>query len=247
MQFSAPIYRLKRRARLLSRDEKIPLTSALDRIAREEGFARWSLLAAKAGENPPAREIFKRLTPGDLVLLAARPGQGKTLLGIELALEALRMEALRTEALRSRCHGAFFTLEYTGLDLLSHLEAIGIDRAAVTDRFLFDDSDAISASYIMDRLTPMRRGTVAVIDYLQLLDQKRENPPLMTQIRDLKDFAHRQGIIIAFLSQIDRTFDGSAKSCPGLADIRLPNPLDLTLFDIACFLHEGQVRIERTA
>ena len=45
MWLSAPIYRLKRRARLLARNEKIALHVALDRIARAEGFAGWSLLS----------------------------------------------------------------------------------------------------------------------------------------------------------------------------------------------------------
>src|SRR5579862_7868029 len=38
MKLSAPIYHLKRKARLLSREKKIPLHEALDRIAIEEGF-----------------------------------------------------------------------------------------------------------------------------------------------------------------------------------------------------------------
>ena len=40
MKLSAPIYRLKRLAKILSRDEGLPLHEALDRIAAQEGFAR---------------------------------------------------------------------------------------------------------------------------------------------------------------------------------------------------------------
>ncbi len=46
MKLSAPLYHLKRKARLLSRSENIPLHQALDRVARQEGFDGWSLLAA---------------------------------------------------------------------------------------------------------------------------------------------------------------------------------------------------------
>ncbi|RMB04577.1 hypothetical protein [Eilatimonas milleporae] len=38
MKLSAPVFRLKRRARTLAREEKIPLHQALDRLARREGF-----------------------------------------------------------------------------------------------------------------------------------------------------------------------------------------------------------------
>lgn len=47
MTLSAPIYRLKRRAKLLSREAGIPLNQALDRVAKDEGFRIWSLLVAR--------------------------------------------------------------------------------------------------------------------------------------------------------------------------------------------------------
>jgi replicative DNA helicase len=85
---------------------------------------------------------------------------------------------------------------------------------------------------------------LAVIDYLQLLDQKRENPELMAQVRALKSFARQRGLILVFISQIDRSYDPSDKRCPDISDIRLPNPLDLSLFDKTCFLHDGEVRFQ---
>ena len=103
MKLSAPVYRLKRDARLLARKENIPLHAALDRIAVREGFGAWSLLAAKASATAPAGKLFARLSPGDLVLVGARPGHGKTLLSLELAVEAMK----------SGHRGAYFTLEET--------------------------------------------------------------------------------------------------------------------------------------
>ena len=66
-----------------------------------------------------------------------------------------------------------------------------------------------------------------VVDYLQLLDQKRGDPELMVQVRALQSFARDRGLIIVFISQIDRSYDPSMKSCPISGDVRLPNPLDL--------------------
>ena len=34
------------------------------------------------------------------------------------------------------------------------------------------------------------------------------------------------------------------KPCPGLGDVRLPNPLDLTLFNKACFLNNGTINFQ---
>ena len=48
----------------------------------------------------------------------------------------------------------------------------------------------------------------------------------------------------AFISQIDRSYDPAAKPCPDLDDVRLPNPVDLSLFNWTCFLNEGEVRLQ---
>jgi replicative DNA helicase len=103
MKLSTSIYQLKRRAKLLARDEDIPLHKALDRIARDEGFAGWSLLSAGVATCATEIEILSRLSDGDMLLLGARPGHGKTLLAIRLLLDAIR-EGRR---------GVFFSLEYT--------------------------------------------------------------------------------------------------------------------------------------
>ncbi len=234
MKLSAPVYRLKRNARLLSRAENIPLHAALDRVAAGEGFASWSLLSSRISDASPAARLYQQLTPGDLVLVGARPGHGKTLLSLELAVEAMK----------SRNRSVFFTLEYTRQDIADRFRAIGTDMALFGDLFEFDTSDAISADYISERLANASRGTLAVIDYLQLLDQKRENPELMTQVRTLKAFARQRDLILVFISQIDRSFDPTDKPCPDISDIRLPNPLDLQLFSKTCFLNNGEVRFQ---
>lgn len=231
MKLSAPVYRLKRKAKLLSREENIPLHEALDRIAAREGFSGWSLLSAKLAEVMPASELFARLSPGDLVLLGARPGHGKTLISLELAVEAMK----------SGYRSAFFTLEYTERDVLDRFRMIGADWERYKALFEFDTSEAISADYIAGRLSSAARGTLVVIDYLQILDQRRDKPDLMTQVRTLKAFAQERGVVIVFISQIDRSYDPAVKPCPDMTDIRLPNPLDLGLFDKACFVNNGAI------
>ncbi|WP_100960685.1 DNA helicase [Bosea sp. FBZP-16] len=234
MKLSAPIYRLKRKAKELARKDDIPLHLALDRVAIGEGFGAWSLLAARSAESLSAEGPLAWLEPGDLLLIGARPGHGKTLLSLQLAVEA--MKAGR--------RAVFFTLEYTARDVVGRFRALGVDPAQFEALFSFDDSEAISADHIMRALAEAPRGTLAIVDYLQLLDQKRGNAELADQIRDLKAFALARGVILAFISQIDRSYDPAAKPCPDLGDVRLPNPLDLSLFSKTCFLNEGEVRFQ---
>lgn len=232
MKLSAPIYHLKRRAKRLSREQGIPLHDALDRVAAAEGFSAWSMLAGKAAAMTPANKLFPQFRPGDLVLVGARPGQGKTLMGLELAVAAMK----------SGHRAAFFSLEYTEKDVLDRLRAIGTDPAQFDKLLEVDCSDAISADYVVKQMATAPCGTIVVIDYLQLLDQRRENPDLTVQVRALKSFARDKGLIVVFISQIDRSYDPVTKPCPDLGDVRLPNPLDLNLFDKTCFLNNSEVQ-----
>lgn len=234
MKLSAPIFSLKRQAKLLSRTAGIPLHAALDRIAVQENYANWSLLAAKWASSPSAASLFAALIPGDLVLLGARPGQGKTLMSLRLAVEAIKAG-----------HRAFiFTLEETEKGILDRFAAIGAGRHTFEPLLDIDCSDQITADYIADRLTSVPCGTFVVVDYLQLLDQKRDTPELETQVRGLKALAGSQGLILVLLSQIHRSYDPSKKPVPDSQDVRLPNPLDLRLFDKTCFLNGGKVHFQ---
>ena len=234
MKLSAPIHALKRKARLLRRTDAVPLHAALNRIAAEEGYRSWSLLMAKRAGTDGASGLFARLVPGDLVIVAGRPGQGKTLLGLTLAADAVKAGG----------RSIVFSLEYTVLDVAARLRAIGLDPQGLGAAFEVDCSDAIDASYIVDRLAATPRGTLVVIDYLQLLDQRRDTPALDLQVGMLRRFAKQRGLILVFLSQIDRAYELSGRPFPEMTDIRLPNPLDLRLFDKACLLSAGEVRFQ---
>ncbi len=225
MRLSAPIFRLKRQAKRLSRDQNIPLHQALDRIAIGEGFQRWSHLSAAAPGPALAETILNGLSGGDMALLAARPGHGKTMAGLEIAATAHRR----------RMNGLFFTLDYTKTEVASRLQTI----SAAPDRVEVDDSDEICADHIIKRLMRAHGASIAVIDYLQLLDQRRSTPVLDQQLEAMKQYAERSGDIIVAISQIDRAFESSGKSLPDLSDVRLPNPVDLSRFTRTCFLHDG--------
>jgi len=233
MKRTAPIFILKQQAKVLSRSEKIPLHQALDRIANRQGFSAWSLLSAKAAADESSASLLAEFRPGDLVLVASRPGQGKTLLSLELAVKTMRQGN----------QAAFFTLEFTAADVAACLKTMGEVLSNFSASFLIDDGDQICADHIMARLASAPAKTLVIIDYLQLLDQKRQNAALMDQVRRLKSFARERQLIILCLSQIDRRYDPAKRPCPGVRDVRLPNPLDLGLFNRTCFLNKGTLQL----
>ncbi|SFS57635.1 DnaB-like helicase C terminal domain-containing protein [Sulfitobacter marinus] len=237
MRLSSPIYTLKREAKLLTRSTEIKLHQALDQIAKREGFQDWGHLASSYAKNTPSKAVLQQLDAGDMALIAARPGHGKTLLGLELV--AMAEKSNRT--------GYFFTLSDTVLDIRNRLDKLGIDPDQFDQTVTIDTSDDICADHIISRIDNTAKPALILVDYLQLLDQKRSNPPLEVQIRKLKAFAVAQRASVILLSQIDRRFDLSVNGMPGMDDIRLPNNVDLSLFSKRCFLHDGKIQIEQTA
>jgi replicative DNA helicase len=232
MRLSAPIYQLKRRAKLLAREEKIPLHQAQDRVAAEEGFTAWSLLASRFEAISNVSALLPELADGDMLLIGARPGHGKTQLGLQLLLDAARAGR----------RSVFFTLEYTKREAMERVRALADHLPVAMPEIV--TSDEISADFIVRHLSGSGKGTVAVIDYLQILDQQRKNPPLSEQMRVLQDFARSNGVILGFISQIDRSYEPERTSVPGLADLRLPNPIPPGVFSKTCFLNAGEVRLE---
>nr|WP_260108516.1 DNA helicase [Phaeobacter inhibens] len=122
MRLSSPIYKLKRQAKLLARENGIRLHEALNQIATKEGFKDWSHLASNYSKATPAKEILSQMSSGDMVLIGARPGHGKTLLGLELT--ALAEKINRT--------GCVFTLDFNETDVGIDLKSLGSTQRDLT-------------------------------------------------------------------------------------------------------------------
>ena len=235
MNLSAPIYRLKRQAKQLARETSRPMNETLDQIASDEGFRSWSHLSSVASQQPVAKRLLNGFQPRELILIAGRPGQGKTTLALTILAEAV---------LRHR-RAWFFTLEYTEAEAWRRLEGEGYSQSRLRPYLNIDASDDLSAKTMVDHMRPNveEKPWLAVIDYLQIMDQNRQHPPLQQQVDMLKDFAREAGGTILLLSQVDRQFTETDRQIPTRSDIRLPNPLDLSIFDRFYALHDGEISL----
>ncbi|MBT4760873.1 MAG: DNA helicase [Bdellovibrionaceae bacterium] len=235
MKLSAPIHVLKIQAKKIKKEENITLAEALNRIAQQEGFISWSLLQAKSSNILPQNfdEILSYFNAGDLVIIGARPQYGKTNFAIGLFVKAIQ---------EKRVKSYYFSLAETHKSVADRIanydELIGMDNSV----FELNYSNDICADYIISKTNnEVGKNSVIVVDYLQLLDEKRINAPLQEQIEKLKSYAKEKQCIIIFISQLDRKLESKINKSPTDADLRLPNPLDLSLINKRVYLSRKSV------
>ena len=224
-------------------------------MAAREGSA----VAVKTGFDDLDR-LTGGLRPGDLVVLAARPGVGKTALALNMALRAAK----------AGTHVAFYSLEMSGVQLMQRLIAIEAQVPLCSLRagmLLQADWQAVAqaASIIgglplsiddAGGLTPARlrakarramrdaehgRGLV-VVDYLQLMAPSRSRREATRAIevaefsRSLKELAKEIGQPVVALSQLSRAIEsrGGPKR-PMLSDLRESGAIEQAA-DMVAFL-----------
>lgn len=237
MKLSAPIHVLKSQAQLLKKEKSITNTEALDLIAKREGFDSWSLLQSKKDDMFPKSydEILGFFNPGDIVLVGARPSKGKTIFTIGLFVQAIQKEVAKNFC---------FSLSEVHKDISKRIAVYDESLGGNNKYFELDYSNDISADYIIEKTkSSISKGSLIVIDYLQLLDEKRSNPPLQVQVEKLKNYAKEKECIVIFISQLGRELENRADKKPMMDDIRLPNPLELKFFNKIMLLHKEDEKL----
>jgi replicative DNA helicase len=233
IKLSAPIHVLKIQAQELKKEKGITNTEALDLIAKREGFNSWALLQSKKDDMFPKSyaEVLGFFNPGDIVLIGARPSKGKTMFTMGLLVQAIQKKSAK-----NYCFSLSEINKNIELRMATYDESIGQKKTF----FELDYSNDISADYIIEKTKKtISKNSLIVVDYLQLLDEKRSNPPLQVQVEKLKNYAKEKECIVVFISQVDREVESRADKKPLLEDVRLPNPLELKFFNKIIMLHKS--------
>lgn len=186
------------------------------------------------------------LQNGELLVIGARPGAGKTSLGLALAREA---------ALRSKVTTLFVSLEQSAGELserllssLSGVDGNRIRRGQFRDQIQdvidanaalqgvplwIDDAPAQSMTRIAATARRLRRQHnlgLVVVDYLQLVEPDNRKEPRQEQVarisRRCKHLARDLSIPVVALAQLNRGLDGRVSRKPRLSDLRESGQLE---------------------
>ena len=178
------------------------------------------------------------LNRSDLIILAARPGMGKTSFALNIA---------RNVAWKSKKTVAFFSLEMSKEQLASRLlssEALiggtklrtgqlteeewsrlipASDILSKTDLYL-DDTPGITIPEMKSRLRRLHNLDLVVIDYLQLMSSGRKIDSRVNEIseitRNLKILAKEMNVPVIPLSQLSRAAEKRDAHRPHNANLR---------------------------
>lgn len=183
--------------------------------------------------------IINGFNPGELIIVAARSGSGKSAISIDWA----------THMASNNISVDFYSMEMADTDLIMRMIArrlnvgsYNVQRGKVSWKELgefqdyfkdkplgIQDTTRMWLDDVCDRIRMRKRNkgvTVAMIDYLQLLQVRglnrnatRENEVSIIS-RTLKATAKDSGVAIIALSQLKRVSDDRADPRPRLSDLR---------------------------
>jgi replicative DNA helicase len=198
--------------------------------------------------------ITRGLKPGELVILAARPGIGKSTLALNWALRASRrgavpvfsLEMSREEVARKMLTDACgFSLRDLDRDRFAELSSAKAELDALP--VLIDDRAGITVRQIrqkLERIQTRQRVVMVVIDYLQLISSptdsrgaKQNEAIRIGEIsRELKLMAKDCGVPVVVLSQLNREVEKRQNGKPQLSDLRDSGCIEQDA-DMVVFIH----------
>ncbi len=204
-------------------------------------------------------KVLVGMGPGDLILVGARPGMGKTSFAMNIATQVARS---------SKKTVCVFNLEMSAEQLVSRMlssEAL-VDSYAMRSgnlssedweklarassmlsecEILIDDTAGISAAGMRAKLRRVKNLGLIVIDYLQLMqsDNKKKNDSRVNDVadisRNLKLMAKDLKVPIICCAQLSRGPESRNDKRPMLSDLRDSGAIEQDA-DVVMFLYRNE-------
>ena len=205
----------------------------------------------------PDLDHHVKMRGGQVIVVGARPGGGKSLMGMQLAARTaitgripalmLSMEMSRDEVMK-RMYAAEAGVELNHLNehRLTDDDHARIDKVTSDIRsapLVIDDTAHANLAHLRARLRWMARKAPArlvVVDYVQLMAPTRRAETRALEVseitRGLKVLAMELGICVIALAQLNRGPEQRAVRKPTMSDLRESGSLENDA-DVVLFLH----------
>ncbi len=233
-----------------------------------EYYDRIEELSARAGEiqGVPTGffdldKLLTGLQPSDLLIVAGRPGMGKTGFALSVAKNAAQTH---------KKHVAIFSLEMSNEQLVQRLisQETGIDSQRLRTgqleshewplfthaievlndtRIFLDDTPAITPLQLRTKCRRLHleyRLDLVIVDYLQLMSGDARNDNRVQEVsyisRNLKILARELNVPVLAAAQLSRAVEQRADKKPVLSDLRESGSLEQDA-DIVMFIYRPEV------
>ena len=230
------------------------ILEAYDRLTKMSGEDKDKYLGLRSGFSR-LDMILGGLNRSDLILLAARPGMGKSSFALNIALNVARRYPEKSVVM--------FSLEMSNEQLVSRAMAsearidnnklrVGnlnadewVQLASCADvlsrmNFYFSDAAGVTVNDIKAKLLRLKDVGLVVIDYLQLMSSGRRTENRVQEIsqmtRNLKIMAKELDVPVILLSQLSRAAEQRQGHKPMLSDLRDSGSIEQDA-DIVLFLY----------
>ncbi len=227
---------------------------AYDHLGKISGPDKDKYLGAKSGFSD-LDNVITGLNKSDLLIIAARPGMGKTsfvlnmatnvcrhttgkevvVFSLEMSKEQLATRMLSSESLVNS--GSLMTGRISNDEWIKLAD--GARRLSSMDIYL-DDTAGITVVQMKAKLRRMKNLGLVIIDYLQLMSSGRKIDNRVNEIseitRQLKLMAKELNVPVITLSQLSRSVESRTDKRPVLSDLRESGSIEQDA-DIVMFLY----------
>jgi replicative DNA helicase len=232
------------------------MVEAVTLIEQKAGPDKDKFRAGSTGFSDLDRQI-SGLNKSDLLILAARPGMGKTSLALNIATHFAKN--------RPDCETVIFSLEMSNEQLAmrilsaesfvdskklmsGNIDTNGDDWIKLSDgmsklsglNIWVDDSAGITVSQMKAKIRRLKNPGCVIIDYLQLMHSGQRIDNRVVEIseitRQLKLMAKELNIPIITLSQLNRSVESRTDKRPMLSDLRESGSIEQDA-DIVMFIY----------
>ena len=245
-------------------------------MAIQNVYDRLGELAASGSEIPGLStglsDLDRRMTglnPSDLVILAARPGMGKTSLALNMALHAgkasgkavviFSLEMSKEQLAMRLISGECFVdnkklLTGQGLDMEDWKRIGAAANALARTNILLDDNPSLTVADMNAACRRVENLGLVVVDYLQLMSSaggkqyagENRQQAVSDISRAMKVMAKELHVPVLCLSQLSRSNEKEGKvRLPRLSDLRESGAIEQDA-DIVMFIHREDYYDENT-